>query len=107
MCRDCIDAGASAVLTSHPHATMGMEIYNGKPIFYSIGNFVYDQMFSVETRQGYFLDLTFRGRDIVGFRIHGVEIMDFVQPRFMSAREHAGFMDRFWRSVDLTRRRQG
>jgi len=107
MCRDCIDAGASAVLTSHPHATMGMEIYNGKPIFYSIGNFVYDQMFSVETRQGYFLDLTFRGRDIVGFRIHGVEIMDFVQPRFMSAREHAGFMDRFWRSVDLTRRRKG
>lgn len=105
--RQCVDAGATAVLTSHPHATMGMEIYNGKPIFYSIGNFVYDQMFSVETRQGYLLDLTFRGSDLVGFRIHGVEIMDFVQPRLMSAREHAGFMDRFWRSVDLTRRQQG
>jgi poly-gamma-glutamate synthesis protein (capsule biosynthesis protein) len=107
MSRECIDAGASAVLTSHPHATMGMEIYKGKPIFYSIGNFVYDQMFSVETRQGYFVDMTFRGKNCVGFKLHGVEIMDFVQPRFMSSREHAAFNDRFWRSVDLTRKEYG
>jgi len=101
--RRCIDAGATAMLSSHPHATMGMEFYKGKPIFYSLGNFVYDQMFSVETRQGYFLDLTFRGKNLVGFKTHGVEIMDFVQPRFMSGREQAAFMDRFWRSVDMTR----
>ncbi len=105
--RQCIDAGATAMISSHPHATMGMEFYKGKPIFYSIGNFVYDQMFSVETRQGYFLDLTFRGKNLVGFRTHGVEIMDFVQPRFMSSREQAGFTDRFWRSVDLTRAKFG
>ncbi len=105
--RRCIDAGATAVLSSHPHATMGMEFYNGKPIFYSIGNFVYDQMFSVETRQGYFLDMTFRGSNLVSFKTHGVEIMDFVQPRFMSGREQAAFMDRFWRSVDMTRLKFG
>lgn len=105
--RQCIDAGATAMLSSHPHATMGMEFYKGKPIFYSIGNFVYDQMFSLETRQGYFLDMTFRGKNLVGFKTHGVEIMDFVQPRFMSSREQAGFMDRFWRSVDLTRLKFG
>ena len=61
--RQFVDAGATAVLTSHPHATMGMEIYQGKPIFYSIGNFIYDQMFSLETREGYFLELTFRGKE--------------------------------------------
>jgi len=105
--RQCIDAGATAVLSAHPHATMGMEFYNGKPIFYSIGNFVYDQMFSVETRQGYFLDMTFRGSKLVSFKTHGVEIMDFVQPRFMSGREQAAFMDRFWRSTDLTRLKFG
>ncbi len=104
--RQCIDAGATVMISSHPHATMGMEFYNGKPIFYSIGNFVYDQMFSVETREGLFLDMTFRGRECIGFRTHGVEIMDFVQPRFMSSREQVGFMDRFWRSVDLTRVQQ-
>jgi len=105
--RQCIDAGATAVLSAHPHATMGMEFYKGKPIFYSIGNFVYDQMFSVETRQGYFLDMTFRGKNLVSFKTHGVEIMDFVQPRFMSGREQAAFMDRFWRSVDMTRLKFG
>jgi len=105
--RQCIDAGATAMISSHPHATMGMEFYKGKPIFYSIGNFVYDQMFSVETRQGYFLDMTFRGKNLVSFKTHGVEIMDFVQPRFMSGREQAAFMDRFWRSVDMTRLKFG
>jgi poly-gamma-glutamate synthesis protein (capsule biosynthesis protein) len=107
VCRQCIDVGASAVLTAHPHATMGLEIYKGKPIYYSIGNFVYDQMFSVETRQGYFLDMTFRGKNCVGFRIHPVEIEDFVQPRFMSPGERVSFNDRFWRSIDLTRNEYG
>jgi hypothetical protein len=60
-------------------------------------------MFSLETREGYFVDLTFRGNTCVGLRLHPVEIVDFVQPRFMGPREKAGFNDRFWRSVDLTR----
>ncbi|HYI25078.1 MAG TPA: CapA family protein [Thermomicrobiales bacterium] len=107
VCRQFVDAGATAVLTSHPHATMGMEIYQGKPIFYSIGNFIYDQMFSLETREGYFLDLTFRGKEVIGFRIHPTEVVDFVQPRFLSPRETVGFNDRFWRSIDLTRAQFG
>jgi len=104
--RACIDAGATLVVSSHPHTIQGMEIYKGKPILYAIGNFVYDQMFSVDTRTGYLLDLTFRGKDVVGMRLHGVEIVDFVQPRFMSSREHASMMDRFWRATDLLRREQ-
>ena len=103
----CIDAGATMVLSSHPHTIQGMEIYKDKPIFYSIGNFVYDQMFSVDTRTGTFLDLTLRGQRVVGIRIHGVEIVDFVQPRFMSQGEHASLMNRYWRSTDLRIREQG
>ncbi len=105
--RACIDAGATMMLSSHPHTIMGMEIYKDKPIFYSIGNFVYDQMFSVDTRTGTFLDLTVRGNRVVGIRVHGVEIVDFVQPRFMSAGEHASLMNRYWRSTDLRVREQG
>lgn len=96
-----IDAGASCVISSHPHTIQGWEVYNGKPIFHGIGNFIYDQMFSVDTRQGYVLELTFRGGDVVGFRVHGVEMEDFTQPRFMSQGENAAFMDRFWLSTDL------
>jgi len=36
--RACIDAGADIVTASGPHMMRGIEIYNGKPIFYSLGN---------------------------------------------------------------------
>lgn len=35
-----IDAGADMVVGHGPHLIRGMEIYNGKPIFYSLGNFI-------------------------------------------------------------------
>lgn len=39
--RKCIDAGAQAVLGHGPHILQGIEIYAGYPIFYSLGNFIY------------------------------------------------------------------
>ncbi len=38
-----IDAGADAVIGAHPHVLQGVEYYNGKPIFYSLGNFIFYQ----------------------------------------------------------------
>lgn len=38
---ECIDAGADAILGHGPHLLQGIEIYNGKPIFYSLGNFIF------------------------------------------------------------------
>lgn len=38
-----IDAGADAVIGSHPHILQGIEYYNGKPIFYSLGNFIFNK----------------------------------------------------------------
>lgn len=38
-----IDAGASAVIGAHPHVLQGIEYYNGAPIFYSLGNFIFNQ----------------------------------------------------------------
>jgi poly-gamma-glutamate synthesis protein (capsule biosynthesis protein) len=40
-CRAMIDAGADVVTGHGPHVLRGIEIYKGKPIFYSLGNFVY------------------------------------------------------------------
>ena len=37
----CIDAGADAFLGHGPHVTRGVEIYQGRPIFYSLGNFIF------------------------------------------------------------------
>lgn len=96
-----IDAGATMVVTNHPHIIQGMEVYAGRPIIYSVGNFIFDQMFSVDTRQGFILEITFDGARVVGIRLRGVEIKDFCQPRLMTAGEQAAIMDRFWRSTDI------
>ena len=55
-----IDAGADAVIGHHPHWPQNWEIYNNKPIFYSLGNFVFDQMWSVGTSQGLLARLVFQ-----------------------------------------------
>jgi poly-gamma-glutamate synthesis protein (capsule biosynthesis protein) len=99
--RRCVDAGATTVVTSHPHVTQGMEWYETTPLFYGIGNFIYDQMFTVDTSQGHIVDLTFRGDRIVNFRLHGIAIEDFTQPRLLGPNENAAFMDRIWRSHDM------
>ena len=39
--RACIDAGADGFLGHGPHVTRAVEIYQGKPIFYSLGNFIF------------------------------------------------------------------
>jgi len=38
--RAAIDAGADAVIGHHPHVAQGIEVYKGKPIFYSLGNYL-------------------------------------------------------------------
>ncbi|MCU4166237.1 CapA family protein [Carboxylicivirga caseinilyticus] len=40
--RFLVDRGADAVIAHHTHAFSGYEVYNGKPVFYGLGNFIYD-----------------------------------------------------------------
>jgi len=43
MAHQLVDAGATAVIGAHPHVLQNMEYYNGSYIFYSLGNFVFNQ----------------------------------------------------------------
>jgi len=38
-----VEAGAAAVIGHHPHVTQAIEIHQGRPILYSLGNFIFDQ----------------------------------------------------------------
>ena len=53
---ELIDLGADVVLGAHPHVTQGIEVYNGKPIFYSLGNFIFDQS-NEATHSAYFVKI--------------------------------------------------
>ena len=47
-----IDAGADLIIGSHPHVIEPAEVYNGKRIYYSLGNFIFDQYFNENVRNG-------------------------------------------------------
>src|SRR5574341_129523 len=53
-----IDSGADMIIGAHPHWVQPVEEYHGGLIFYSLGNFVFDQMWSPETRRGNILRLS-------------------------------------------------
>ena len=78
-----IDAGAAMVIGSHPHWVQGTEWYKGKPILYSLGNFVFDQEWSEETKQGMFAEIVVRNRRIARVRLVPVLIEDYNQPRIL------------------------
>jgi poly-gamma-glutamate synthesis protein (capsule biosynthesis protein) len=53
--RKMIDNGADVVYGSHPHVIQEVEDYKGKKIFYSLGNFIFDQSWA-KTREHMVID---------------------------------------------------
>jgi len=47
------------IVGGHPHVIQNQEVYQGKSIYYSLGNFVFDQYFSKETQEGLLLKINF------------------------------------------------
>jgi poly-gamma-glutamate synthesis protein (capsule biosynthesis protein) len=78
-----IDNGADMVIGNHAHWAAAMEVYKGKPIWYALGNFVFDQTWSEPTMEGITLELTFRGKDLVQAHIRPHIILDKAQPNFL------------------------
>ncbi|HWB33740.1 MAG TPA: CapA family protein [Candidatus Paceibacterota bacterium] len=52
LAHEFIDAGADVVVGGHPHVVEPLEIYNNHAIFYSLGNFLFDQPFSPQVKRG-------------------------------------------------------
>jgi len=78
-----IDAGADLVIGNHPHWAGAVEIYKGKPIFYALGNLVFDQTWSEPTLEGISVEMTFSGTRLVQVHIRPHLILDRSQPNFM------------------------
>ncbi|MGZ8527432.1 MAG: CapA family protein [Candidatus Limnocylindrales bacterium] len=83
LARAVIDAGADMVIGNHAHWVGAMEVYKGRPIWYALGNLVFDQDWSEPTMEGITLELTFRGTELVQVRIRPHVILDKSQPNFM------------------------
>ncbi|MFH0829324.1 MAG: CapA family protein [Candidatus Kerfeldbacteria bacterium] len=85
--RAAIDAGAVIVIGHHPHVVQSVEKYKGKWIIYSLGNFVFDQMWSVPTRQGVMASIIFTKEGVSRIDYTPVQIENYAQPRVLTGAE--------------------
>lgn len=96
---DFIDAGADFIIGHHPHVVQPFEIYNGKIVFYSLGNFVFDQYWSPGTQEelaiGIVLD-DFDEDDSFRTKVYLFPMKsEKSQPRMMTEDEHGEWIEKF------------
>jgi len=77
-----VDAGADLVIGAHPHWVQSKEIYRDKPIYYSLGNFVFDQDWSAETKHGLAVRFTYQQNNLVLTEELPVLIQNYGQPHW-------------------------
>ncbi|MFH1078388.1 MAG: CapA family protein [Patescibacteria group bacterium] len=80
-----IDHGVDVVIGGHPHWAQGVSVYRGKPILWSLGNFVFDQDWSANTKKGLTVRLTVSDLE-TAIELNPVQI-DASQPRFLDGTE--------------------
>lgn len=75
-----VDNGADIVIGHHPHVYQGIEEYNGKYIFYSLGNFVFDKQIPPGTDESYILNIYLRKGELEKIDLIPVKI-NYCQPK--------------------------
>lgn len=75
---ELIDQGADMILGHHPHRFQGIEIYKGKPIIYSLGNFIFDQN-DPENQESFILNFTYSKTMLTELRAIPVRTVDKIQ----------------------------
>lgn len=96
-----IDAGADLVIGNHPHWVQPIEFYKGKLITYAHGNFVFDQEWSLKTKQGVLGKYTFYGKDLVDVEYFPVLIENYGQPRFLEGQEGMVILENMKRQSEI------
>lgn len=75
-----IDAGADIIQGTHPHVWQGEEVYKNRLIYYSLGNFIFDQNWSLPTSQSYAVRLTLSPTQILKIEKQPYQIRNNSQP---------------------------
>ncbi len=88
-----VDNGADLIIGNHPHWVQAAELYKGKFIAYAHGNFIFDQMWSYETRVSVIGRYTFYDDTLVGVEFVPTLIEDYAQPGPMAGAEAQAVLD--------------
>ncbi len=88
---ELVAAGADLIVGHHPHVVQEIGLINGVPVVYSLGNFIFDQYFSVEVQRGLMLKLEWLPTPTLS--LHPITSADSrTQPRSMTADERVEFL---------------
>ncbi len=82
-----IDHGADVVFGSHPHWVQPIAVHKDRPIFYSLGNFVFDQGWSKNTMRGLAVKLFYDGKTLVDIQLLPVKINEDWSASWMEGKE--------------------
>lgn len=82
--KSLVDAGADVVVGSHPHWVQDIDYINGKPVFYSLGNFVFDQPWSEETKHGLAVRLIYQKGKLLKIEKLPIYMKNFAQPEWVN-----------------------
>ena len=69
LARVAVEAGADLVVGNHTHVAQGYQEIDGIPVFYGLGNFVFDQTWAEDHMQGVILKVTFAGKRLQGYEL--------------------------------------
>jgi poly-gamma-glutamate synthesis protein (capsule biosynthesis protein) len=81
--QSAIDYGADLVVGHHPHVIEPIRLYKGKFIIYSLGNYILDQMWSQETREGLIAKVIFTDKGVENIIVNTTQIENYSQPRII------------------------
>lgn len=86
-----IDSGVDMIIGHHPHVVQSVEVYRHAPIFYSLGNFIFDQYEHKDTQEGLMVAVGAE-RDMLTYDLIPVTSADLHgAPRVMSGEEQRVF----------------
>lgn len=80
-----VENGAELVVGHHPHVVQEHETINNSLVFYSLGNLVFDQMWSEETKSGILVEVAFRGKTLENYRVINTYMENWAQPQMVSS----------------------
>ena len=97
LARKMIDAGADAVIGAHPHIPQTVDWYRGKPIVYSLGNFVFNYYpHDPPAYFGWIVRLTIGKDGRVEMKTKAVKIEPTGLPRFVTQDDKINDEEEYW-----------
>lgn len=93
LAQELVAAGADLVVGNHTHVVQGIQEIEGIPVFYGLGNFVFDQDLS-DHQQGVILKVHFLGSKYTGYELVPVQISEDGRVRLANPDEAAETLQR-------------